>query len=73
MANKRGRQETCEDSSAFYSTQLHKMQPGPKLHEISQIVLKISTHQTFWYQGLDASLNALQFGGDVAFLIGEIC
>ena len=52
-------------------THHHKMQPGQKLLEISQISLKISTHQMSGYQGSDADLSTSWFGGDIAFPIGK--
>ena len=59
-------EEMCEKFS-----QLHKTQPGQKLLEISRFFFKMSIHQMFGYPGLDAGLNASQFGGDIAFSIEE--
>ena len=50
-------------------TYVHETQPGEKTALNFPIFLKISTCQMFGYPGLDAGLNASQFGRDIAFLI----
>ena len=53
----------------FFSTlpTFIKRNQDKKLQEISRVVFKISTHQMFGYPRLDAALNTLRFGGDIAF------
>ena len=66
MVNKPGRQKKCVKISSTLPTFIKRNQ-DKKLLDLSQIFLKISTHQMFGYPDLDAGLNTSQFGGDIAF------
>ena len=65
-ANKRRRQRKRVKIFLNF-TYLHKTPPGQKTAGNFPNFLKTSTHQMFWYPGLDAGLNSSRFGGDLAF------